>query len=160
MEERLKKHGFQEKRVVPDGNCQMRALSDQIWGDENRHKEVRTEVTTWLDKNEKFTIDDNGTSTLGDFIDRDQFPQWSSYVKYMAKDGSWGDHITLFGAAETYGVTIVVLSNVDDNGAGRYLTSIVPRTTTKPKGPIHLSHWHEFHYNSLRPINADPREAA
>lgn len=152
MKERLEKHGFVERPVIPDGNCQMRALSDQILGNENYHKEVRLKLINWLSANEKFGIDDSGTTTLGDFIDRDQFPKWASYVAYMSRNGSWGDHITLLAAAEVYGVTITVVSNVEDQGTGQYVTTIQPRSAKSTK-IIYLSHWHEMHYNSLHKEN-------
>eukprot|EP00026_Physarum_polycephalum_P011271 Phypoly_transcript_11478.p1 GENE.Phypoly_transcript_11478~~Phypoly_transcript_11478.p1 ORF type:complete len:280 (+),score=21.29 Phypoly_transcript_11478:126-965(+) len=154
MKERLEKHGFIEAPVVPDGNCQMRALADQIHGDENYHADVRSKIIAWLSKNEKFPIDDSG-STLGDFIDRDHYPRWSSYVIYMSRNGSWGDHITLVAAAEVYGVQISIISNVDDGGAGQYMTTITPRSQ-KPTKTVNLSHWHELHYNSLHPIKLEP----
>lgn len=160
MKERLAKHGFVEKLVSPDGNCQMRAISDQIFGDENRYQEVRQKIMNWLSVHEKFAVDDDGGATLGDFIDRDQFPKWNSYISYMSQNGAWGDHITLLGAAESYGVNITVLSNVEGNAADQYITFIKPKST-KPTKNIYLSHWHEMHYNSLYPVNqAKPQEAA
>jgi len=148
MKERLERHGFVEKPVEPDGNCQMRAISDQLYGDENRHKDVRSKITEWLKSNEKYTVDNSGTAFLGDFIDRDQFPTWMSYVSYMARNGTWGDHITLLGAAETFATRITILSNIDDGGTGQYVTLITPRLAKADKN-IYLSHWHEMHYNSL-----------
>jgi len=134
----------------------MRALADQLFGDENRHKEVRGRIMRWLSSHEKFAVDENGGATLGDFIDRDQFPKWNSYISYMSQNGAWGDHITLLGAAETYGVTITVLSNVDDNGANQYMTYIRPRST-RSTNDLYISHWHEMHYNSLQ--FANPKRA-
>jgi len=155
MKERLEKHGFVEKSVFPDGNCQMRALADQLHGTENNHKDVRTKVMSWLAKNEKFSVEEQGSATLGDFIDKDAYPKWDSYVAHMSRNGAWGDHITLLAAAEVYGVNIFVISNVDDLGTGQYITNITPKST-KAKTTLNLSHWHELHYNSLYPINPPP----
>lgn len=41
MEERLKLYGLRERDVVGDGNCQMRAISYQLFNTEDRHNEVR-----------------------------------------------------------------------------------------------------------------------
>lgn len=152
MKERLDKHGFIEKPVEPDGNCQMRAISDQIFGDENFHKEVRLKIINWLNANEKFGVDESGSTTLGDFLDRDKFPRWGSYVAYMAQNGAWGDHLTLVAATEVYGVTITILSNLEDRGTGQYITTITPRSKKSTQN-IYLSHWHEMHYNSLHLAN-------
>jgi len=158
MKERLKKHGFVERPVIPDGNCQMRAISDQIHGNEGKYVDVRSKIISWLNTNEKFSVDDDGSATLGDFIDRDQFPKWGTYTTYMSRNGTWGDHITLLAAAEVYGVNIGIISNVEDNGTGNYITAIKPRSK-KPTKTINLSHWHEMHYNSLYPVDT-PQQAA
>lgn len=151
MKDRLEKHGFTERQVIPDGNCQMRAISDQLLGDENHHRAVRSKIMSWLSTNEKFSVDDSGSTTLGDFIDREQFPKWTTYTSYMSRNGAWGDHITLLAAAEVYGVNISIISNVEDNGHDQYITCINPRSQ-KPSKTINLSHWHEMHYNSLYPV--------
>jgi len=137
----------------------MRAISDQIYGDENRHNEVRSKIMQWLSAREKFAVDNEGTATLGDFIDRDQFPRWNSYISYMSQNGAWGDHITLLGAAETYGVSITVLSNVEANGADQYMTYIKPKSAKSTKD-IYLSHYHELHYNSLYTANPSKQQEA
>lgn len=152
MKERLEKHGFMERPVSPDGNCQMRAIADQLYGTDNNHKDVRSKITSWLAKNERFSVDEQGSAAIGDFIDRDAYPKWVSYVSHMSRDKAWGDHITLLAAAEVYGVNIFIISNVDDLGTGQYITNIAPKSK-KAERTLNLSHWHEQHYNSLYPVN-------
>ncbi|KAG6438435.1 hypothetical protein SASPL_103378 [Salvia splendens] len=80
-------YGLYEVRVSGDGNCQFRALSDQIYRSPEHHKHVRKEVVKQL---------------------KDNYALYEAYVpmnfkryyKKMAKSGEWGDHVTLQAAAD------------------------------------------------------------
>jgi len=158
--ERIHKYNLIEKKITPDGNCQFRALADQIMEDQNRHKEVRTRITEWLKSNEKYSIDDNNTTCLGDFLDRDQYPSWENYVKHMSGNRAWGDHLTLLAATEAFGVNLWVLSSIEvpesptatenNNGIDQYITTLSPRIA-RPSKTARLAHYHELHYTSLHP---------
>eukprot|EP00026_Physarum_polycephalum_P014660 Phypoly_transcript_15201.p1 GENE.Phypoly_transcript_15201~~Phypoly_transcript_15201.p1 ORF type:complete len:221 (+),score=17.86 Phypoly_transcript_15201:68-730(+) len=148
MKERLKEHGFREV-VVDSNNCQMRSLADQLFGDQNKHQQVRAEMVKWLSNNEKFKIDDS--TVLGDFLDRDEFPKWEDYVKYLSKDSTWGDQLSLVAAAEAFKVTISVLSNVTAPGKYTYITNIEPRKSPSTK-TVYLANYHEQHFNSLHKL--------
>lgn len=41
----LKRMGLYASKTVGDGNCMFRALSDQVWGNDNRHLALRQEVS-------------------------------------------------------------------------------------------------------------------
>jgi len=153
MQERFARFGLVEKLIQGDGNCQMRALADQIYGDERRHVEVRAKIANWLLTNERFAVDKEGTTTIGDFLDRDLYPNWRSYCNAMSKDSVWGDHLTLVAASEAYSVNIWVLSSVDapTNDERQYVTLISPKKTDLNK-TLRLAHYHELHYNSLHPV--------
>lgn len=154
--ERLQKYGLIERTITPDGNCQFRALADQIMEDQDRHSEVRTKIIDWLKGNERYAVDDNNSTFLGDFLDRDQYPSWENYCKYMSGNKAWGDHLTLVAATEAFGVNLWVLSSVDVgdspvvNGIDPYITTLSPRIA-KPKKTARLAHYHELHYTSLHP---------
>jgi len=156
--ERLHKYGLIERKITPDGNCQFRALADQIMADQNRHKEVRTKIIDWLKGNEKYAVDEQNTTTLGDFLDRDQYPSWENYCYYMSGSRAWGDHLTLVAATEAFGVNLWILSSVEvpDSpeptkiGFDQYITTLSPRIA-KPNKTARLAHYHELHYTSLHP---------
>ena len=40
----LKRHGVRERPVAGGGNCQFRALADQLYGAEDHHTSVRAQV--------------------------------------------------------------------------------------------------------------------
>ena len=43
----LKSMGLYASKTVGDGNCMFRALSDQVWGNDNGHLGLRQEVSGW-----------------------------------------------------------------------------------------------------------------
>ena len=51
LTERLALYGLREKSISGDGNCQFRALADQLWRDQGRHAEVRSRVVQQLRAN-------------------------------------------------------------------------------------------------------------
>lgn len=71
------------------------------------------------------------------------------YCDYMARDKSWGDHITLAALAEMLQIRISVLTSLP---AVDPVTIIEPQQTTADgaRRIIYLSHWAEQHYNSLQ----------
>jgi hypothetical protein len=68
----------------------------------------------------------------------------------MAKSKTWGDHISLVGIAESRQLSIVVFSSHSlENGYEPFIT-IEP--SRRSKRSIFIFHEHEFHYESLRPL--------
>jgi len=132
------------------------AISDQLYGDQTRHKEVRNTIVDWLRKNGDFTIDQSGT-TLKEFLDQDRYPTWSHYCRVMGSNGVWGDHLALVGASQAYNAKITILSSVPTPAGTDPLTVIEP-FRSKPTKTLYLSHWHENHYNSLVKDNPKPVE--
>ncbi|KAK8359514.1 hypothetical protein V6Z11_A04G101600 [Gossypium hirsutum] len=129
--ERLQLYGFDELKVQGDGNCQFRALSDQIYRTPDNHKNVRRQVVNKLKSH---------SEAYEGYVPMD----YADYLKKMSKSGEWGDHVTLQAAADSYGVRIFVLTSFKDT----CYIEIIPNFQ-KPKGVIFLSFWAEVHYNSI-----------
>jgi len=157
MRDRLKEYGFAEKEVQGDGNCQFRAIADQVYGDESKHREVRRDITDWLAANPHYSIDQDGTK-LSDFLETDRYPSWKTYCSLMSKDGYWGDQMTLMAACELYKANVYILSSVETPGGTTPITKLEPRSSPSQR-KIHLSLWHEKHYNSMYKVN-QPASAA
>jgi hypothetical protein len=93
---RLKTEGFFEKCEVPaDGNCQMSAISDQLFDTVNKASYVRQKIVTWLRNNSTWSLP-NG-ALMKDFV---HDKTWEEYCAEMAREGTWGDHLTLVAASE------------------------------------------------------------
>ncbi|PRP86007.1 hypothetical protein PROFUN_05778 [Planoprotostelium fungivorum] len=172
MTKRIQNRGFQEREVIGDGdafdheasdstsgNCMYRALADQLDAKFNespdrsgRHKKVRQDITEWLRGNAAFSIDDSGVK-LEDFLDRDQFPNWEAYCRYVSSDSTWGDHLALVAASQLYGVRIHILSSVRTTSSKDDPMTVIEPVKGVATRDIYLSHWHENHYNSLMKLS-------
>ncbi|KAL9669626.1 hypothetical protein QQ045_007173 [Rhodiola kirilowii] len=132
--QRLNVYGLYEVRVSGDGNCQFRAISDQLFKNPEYHKNVRKDIVKQL---------------------KDHRPLYESYVpmkyktycKKMAKSGEWGDHVTLQAAADKFEAKICLLTSFRDT----CFIEITPRLQTHTR-ELWLSFWSEVHYNSLYEI--------
>mmetsp|Transcript_4952 Transcript_4952/g.20399 ORF Transcript_4952/g.20399 Transcript_4952/m.20399 type:complete len:463 (+) Transcript_4952:34-1422(+) len=136
LDNRLAAYGLKEKKVRGDGNCQFRALADQLFGDQERHAECRAAVMNQLRaESEHYAV----------FVPED----WGAYVSEMARDSAWGDHITLQAAADAYGVGMCVISSYKDN----FVIEISPRVRRSER-ILWISFWAEVHYNSIYTADA------
>ena len=63
----------------------------------------------------------------------------------MAKDGTWGDHVVLFAAANHFQTPIRIISSLDRE------IVVQPDHALADTNPLVLGHIHELHYVSLQP---------
>ncbi|CAI0442679.1 unnamed protein product, partial [Linum tenue] len=131
--DRLKVYSLIENKVQGDGNCQFRALSDQLYRSTEHHKVVRQQVVDQL-------------RSCPEMYEGYVPMPYSDYLNNMCKPGEWGDHVTLQAAADSYGVKIFVLTSFKDT----CYIEIAPHVE-KSKRIIFLSFWAEVHYNSIYP---------
>ncbi|KAH7679148.1 Ubiquitinyl hydrolase 1 protein [Dioscorea alata] len=129
--ERLTTYGLAEMQVEGDGNCQFRALADQLFRNPDYHKHVRKAVVKQLKHFRKF---------YESYVPMD----YKTYLKNMKRTGEWGDHVTLQAAADRFGAKICLLTSFRDT----CLVEIVPKEQN-PAKELWLSFWSEVHYNSL-----------
>eukprot|EP01125_Pyxidicula_operculata_P022670 TRINITY_DN9490_c0_g1_i1.p1 TRINITY_DN9490_c0_g1~~TRINITY_DN9490_c0_g1_i1.p1 ORF type:complete len:495 (+),score=71.41 TRINITY_DN9490_c0_g1_i1:136-1620(+) len=141
LKERMNLYGMEEKReIMGDGNCQMYSLSDQLTGNTSHHKFIRRELVAWLRDNKDLVLPNN--AKLEDFVYNQT---WDSYCDDMAKDCTWGDHLTLTAATEVFRIRIFILSSIPDS---QFTTEIFPEFETSTVAM--LSHLAEFHYGSMQ----------
>ncbi|XP_042499470.1 OVARIAN TUMOR DOMAIN-containing deubiquitinating enzyme 12 [Macadamia integrifolia] len=144
--QRLSAYGLCEVKVSGDGNCQFRALSDQMYESPDYHKYVRKEIVKQLKHNR---------SLYEGYVPM----KYKCYYKKMAKSGEWGDHLTLQAAADKFAAKICLLTSFRDT----CFIEIMPQYQAPQRG-LWLSFWSEIHYNSLyeirgaAPIQRKPRK--
>ena len=63
----------------------------------------------------------------------------------MEQDGTWGDHVILYGTANCYETCIDVISSQSNHH------TIRPDGHVMSTNPLVLGHVHELHYVSLQP---------
>uniref|UniRef100_A0A5B6YX48 ubiquitinyl hydrolase 1 n=1 Tax=Davidia involucrata TaxID=16924 RepID=A0A5B6YX48_DAVIN len=138
--ERLNVYGLYEVKVSGDGNCQFRALSDQMYKSPEYHKHVRKEVVKQLKDH---------NSLYEGYVPM----KYKHYYKKMAKSGEWGDHVTLQAAADKFAAKICLLTSFRDT----CFIEIIPQYQA-PERELWLSFWSEVHYNSLYEIQDAPMQ--
>lgn len=122
-----------EKPIKGDGNCQFRAVADQLWGDEERYDTVKQCAMAEMDKN---------YSRYDDFI------LDSGYMARMRKNGEYGDNLTLWAIANEMGLEILVITD----SPGQNVRCIQPDDEVEITRTIILAHWGEGtgdHYTSV-----------
>ncbi|XP_038899327.1 OVARIAN TUMOR DOMAIN-containing deubiquitinating enzyme 11 isoform X1 [Benincasa hispida] len=128
---RLVTYGLAELQMEGDGNCQFRALADQLFRNPDYHKHVRKAVIKQLKKFRKLY---EGYVPM----------KYKTYLKKMKKSGEWGDHVTLQAAADRFAAKICLVTSFRDT----CYIEILPKDNN-PNKELWLSFWCEVHYNSL-----------
>ena len=73
---------------------------------------------------------------------------WDGYLKDMERDGTWGDHVILWAAANCYQIAIHVISSLP----GLVKVIIKPDVPFDQSKHLVLGHVHELHYVGLQPL--------
>ncbi|KAI5406756.1 OVARIAN TUMOR DOMAIN-containing deubiquitinating enzyme 11 [Lathyrus oleraceus] len=142
LSERLVTYGLSELQMEGDGNCQFRALADQLFRKPDYHKYVRRQVIKQLKHQKKL---------YEAYVPM----EYKSYIKQMKKSGEWGDHVTLQAAADRFDAKICLVTSFRDT----CYIEILPTNKRPTRGQcsydsflnleLWLSFWSEVHYNSL-----------
>ncbi|CAN6875079.1 unnamed protein product [Brassica oleracea] len=133
LSQRLQLYDLVENKIQGDGNCQFRALSDQLYRSPEHHSAVREQVVNQLAYNREMY---EGYVPMA----------YNDYLKTMKRNGEWGDHVTLQAAADWFGVRMFVITSFKDT----CYIEILPHLQ-KSNRLICLSFWAEVHYNSIYP---------
>ncbi|GFQ01130.1 otu domain-containing protein ddb_g0284757 [Phtheirospermum japonicum] len=130
--QRLNVYGLYEVKVSGDGNCQFRALSDQIYRSPEYHKHVRKEIVKQLKDNHalyeayvpmKFKHYHKKMAKWGPLNPSLILMYLQlllhlllnfAYVIVIFRSGEWGDHVTLQAAADKFAAKICLLTSFRD----------------------------------------------
>ncbi|CAL5039894.1 unnamed protein product [Urochloa decumbens] len=150
--ERLGNYGLAEFQIEGDGNCQFRALADQIFRNPDYHKHVRKaimkqlkefrkqyesyvpmEYKVYLKTMKRFLLNTDFSFSSIHYSGRYLITFGVTYPythAFFCRSGEWGDHLTLQAAADRFGAKICLLTSFKDT----CLIEIVPRDLTPTKG--------------------------
>ncbi|CAD6448570.1 a0f93c4e-8b56-4bcd-8d4a-7867cbbd8793-CDS [Sclerotinia trifoliorum] len=159
----LIKNGLVIHKTLSDGNCLFRALSDQLYGDFERHLEVRRNVVGYMrahpddfklfipagsiKKNPRRRVAAAGHIDNNAAADAELERCFQNRLEKMSRPCEWGDHVELAAFAKAYKVDVTVWHNV-------YKTSQPAEDGKSAKRHLHLafdepcSHW-----SSVRNVN-------
>ena len=131
---------FTTIRVRGDGNCQFRAISLALFGDEEQHPHVRATV---VDDMRKHPLSPEWRRAMGA---ADVLKQtWAPYCDTMAQNGEWGDQISLSVASRVFNVAFVLYNTRTHT---QYLLAtegvgVMDRATRV----VYLEYTQDIHYN-------------
>jgi hypothetical protein len=101
------------KAIAGDGNCQFRAFADLLYGDQERHVEVRMAAVVWLRNNLTFELTPGQPSTRIGLSVAAMAGSTDAYLDNMSKtdgsDESWGDELSLLALSRSYKKIIYVV---------------------------------------------------
>lgn len=130
--------GLKQVEMKDDGNCQFRAVSQELFGTQEHHALVRAEAVAHMVR--------RGAEFRGLFADG----EWEAYVAKMALSGEWGDELTLRATADAFEVKIHVVTSTEQNWYLAY----------EPDSPGHacgrevfMTYIAPIHYNTLEPTS-------
>jgi len=110
---------------------------------------MRKERVAYL---ESSPYDSTGFPLLEHLADN-EFASWNDYINHMARDGSYGDQLTPYAAANLYNIDIQIVSSLGAGGQHVFSPSASNSTAT-----VYLGHFAENqgeHHVSLEQAVAD-----
>ena len=146
----LEKLSFFIKIMGGDGNCMFRAVSDQIYGNEEYHNIIREKCMKYLLIERKF---------FSQFIEGGD-KEFDNYINMKSKSGVWGDDVELQAISELYNRPIEIYSGSDKplktfheniNEFNLKQENKDNQLEIKKISPIRISYHGQEHYNSIIP---------
>ncbi|CAI5736842.1 unnamed protein product [Peronospora destructor] len=141
MRKQLADVGCKLHEVKGDGNCLFRALSDQLFGDQQQHEQVREKIVNYLEQHR---------NDFEPFMEDEE--KFEKYCERMRENGTWGGNQELYAAARLFQAYIIVHQN---QPSARIM--VIECDQLKPTRFIHVAYHGEDHYDSVRSIT-DPIE--
>ena len=136
----LEKLSFFIKIMGGDGNCMFRAVSDQIYGNEEYHNIIREKCMKYLLIERKF---------FSQFIEGGD-KEFDNYINMKSKSGVWGDDVELQAISELYNRPIEIYSG-SDKPLKTFHENINEFNLKQKISPIRISYHGQEHYNSIIP---------
>jgi len=130
----LKLYQAKLRPIEGDGNCQFRAISLQLYGDQTHHSSLRSRVV------EQFRT---RRDWYAPYVERD----FDEYCESMEHDGMWGDNVSLQAACDTLGCEIRVLTDVPGSECVELHPTL--KMTGATQQPLCLTFMTEVHYDAF-----------
>jgi hypothetical protein len=140
LQQSLDLYQAKARPVKADGNCQFRALAQQLYGDESLYASLRAHIVEQLKKE---------CSHYADFVHE----PFDDYTARMSKDCQWGDNVTLQAASDLLGSDIHIIT---DQIYNPHLL-VQPRETVlgPAQKPLCLTFLTEIHYDAAEFLYSD-----
>ena len=148
----IEKLHFFIKKMGGDGNCMFRAVSDQVYGNEDFHYIIREKCMDYLLIEREF---------FSKFVEGGD-KEFDNYINMKRKFGVWGDDVELQAISELYNRPIEIYSG--SNKPLKTFHENIKEYNLKEKteqnkeikiSPIRISYHGKEHYNSVIPTKFD-----
>lgn len=150
-----------------DGNCLFNALSDQLFGHQNNHFEIRETVINYMRNNRNefihFVVVD-GTrrnpkrktttaSSTSSFsfsaaTDDEQSRAYEDHLKTMARGGTYGDNLEIIAFSKAYDTDVKIF-----NSSGAYYVRAVDDNGAEQRPVAYIAYHVWEHYSSVRNVD-------
>ena len=148
----IEKLHFFIKKMEGDGNCMFRAVSDQVYGNEDFHNIIREKCMDYLLIEREF---------FSQFVEGGD-KEFDNYINMKRKFGVWGDDVELQAISELYNRPIEIYSGSDkplktfhENIKEYNLKEKNEQNNSIKISPIRISYHGKEHYNSVVPTKFD-----
>ncbi|KAI9004808.1 hypothetical protein CLU79DRAFT_850150 [Phycomyces nitens] len=140
LNSQLKELQLCTKDIAGDGNCLFRALSDQYYGSDRKHKEIRQEVCRYMrDHEDDFRF----------FVEDDR--SFEDHIRFMETNGTYGGNMELVAFARLSSINIkvyqpgliYVISGFDDTDEADSNNEVLT---------LHIAYHSWEHYSSIRNV--------
>ena len=136
LQQRLRRFQLRPFDVGGDGDCFFRAVSHQLYGDPERHFEVRAAGTAYIRDNPERFIESNTEIS------------WLEYLNNMSMQGTWGDAMIIQAVADQLKLKITI---AETHEGFREYSIIQPVSSPQQLTHVYLGHIDEYHYVSTLP---------
>ena len=153
---RLRDLGMASIEMQGDGNCQFRALADQLFGSQEHHAFVRALAIAHMQAQSDF---------FSIYFEDER--EWNEYIRGMARSRTWGDELTLRACVEAFGCIAHVITSESANWYLVYTPESTPDETAlaqacarkrlaapKAKKEVFVSYISPIHYNAIAALTA------
>lgn len=148
VEHHYERLGWRVTSIEKDGNCLFRAISDQLYGSERFHQDIRQRLVDFIAREKDI---------FAPFVELEG-ESMDAYCTRMRRSGEWGGNPELYAAAKSFNIHLVVhqgplrrlrIEN-DDPSDPTSQNKGLPPPPAKPYRTLHLL-FKDEHYRSLRP---------
>ena len=129
-------------RTPTDGNCFYHAVGEQM---SKTASKVRMEAVEYLRKNEKV----NGEEWSSFIADGERGKR--AYLRAMASEGEWADHVMLTATAKALNRRVVIYSQTEK-------TTIGGETEGEEEGDILVGYIREQHYFGVKKVVEEDKQ--
>ncbi|KAL1640525.1 hypothetical protein SLS58_006875 [Diplodia intermedia] len=159
--------GLYAAEILGDGNCLFNALSDQLYGHQAAHRDIRERTVEYMRDNacefksfisvnpgggvrrnpKRKNVGAYSTPYSQQVPTEEEIEQtFQRHLDTMAKGGTWGDNVELQAFARAYGVTVKIYQR-------DFAYYVTPFQDEQKRDIVHIAYHTWEHYSSIRNLD-------